>query len=136
VSADDRRLLLEAAALLMLVRAGLRLLPFPVCRHLLDRYAEQGTRSPAPGIVPRVVWAVGAAGRRLPGRTTCLADALVADAMLRRRRCASEIRFGVRPRQRPGRLDAHAWVEHEGRIVLGAVDQLSTYARLNQSRPR
>jgi hypothetical protein len=42
LSAADRRLLLEAAALLGAIRLGLWLLPFRTLRHLLDRLVQLG----------------------------------------------------------------------------------------------
>jgi transglutaminase superfamily protein len=131
LQAADWATFAEAALLLSLVRIGLRLLPFRTARQLLDRYARRARSAdgtPASGHVARVTRAVRAVSRRLPGTTTCLVDALVADAMLRRRGCASELRFGVRPPgSGAGPLDGHAWIEHRGTVVLGNMDNLSDY---------
>ena len=132
----DRRMVIEAAALLLLVRAGLPLLPFHTLRRSLGYYAD-ASRPAAPGstaLVPRVAWAVTAAARRLPIRTTCLVESLAGDTMLRRRGVSCDLRFGVRPPQR-GELAAHAWVEHEGRVIFGALDELSEYSVLSPTRP-
>ena len=55
--------------------------------------------------------------------------------MLRRRGYASEIRFGVRPEGR-GMLAAHAWVEHDGEIVFGAIHGQADYTALSPQDAR
>jgi transglutaminase superfamily protein len=123
---DARRLVVEAAVLLGFVWVGLRILSFAKLRHALDRCATRpgrGSRSSR----SQIGWAVGAAGRRLPGRT-CLMEALVADVMLRRRGYNSELHLGIRKTSDPSQpLDAHAWVESEGGIVVGALETLAQY---------
>jgi hypothetical protein len=115
----DRRLLAEAFAAALAVRIGLSLLPFSTLRRVIDA----ATRAPRAGVrrgrppVARVVWAVEVAGRRLPG-TTCLARALTAHVLLTRRGYATRIHIGV-ARDEPGRLEAHAWVEGEGQVLVG-----------------
>jgi hypothetical protein len=114
----DRRLLLEAGTLMCALQVCLRLLPFTSVRRGLDAIAswrvqpESGMASAA-----RIVWAVQAAGARLPA-TTCLVEALAADTLLRRHGAASTLRIGVR-RGSPLSLDAHAWVECDGTPIIG-----------------
>ena len=60
--------------------------------------------------------AVTAAGRHVPG-STCLTEALVGEILLSRRGFPSRLRLGVA--REAGELRAHAWVESEGRIVVG-----------------
>jgi hypothetical protein len=130
---SGRRLVLEAASLMALVWTGLRLLPLPTLRRILDRYAgppattrQADARSSAP-----VRWAIGAVAARLP-QATCLVQALAADAMLRRRGFATELRIGVRVRVSHGApLEAHAWVECGGAVVTGAIPDLPEFKVLN-----
>jgi hypothetical protein len=117
----------EALLLLVFVRIGLRITRYSRLRGWLGRVAR--VRTGTPSSVAEVTWAVGVAGRRISG-TTCLAEALAADTMLRRRGYASEIRFGVRPPS-GGALAAHAWVEHEGAVVFGAREEHSEYSVLS-----
>ena len=137
LSGRDRLLVAEAAALLGLVWLGLSILPFPTLRRLVDRFVGHSDAVAAGSSsepVRRVAWAVLAVARRWPVRTTCLVEALAADAMLRRGGYAPELRFGVRP---PGSgskpLEAHAWLEHQGVVVLGDVENLPGYAVLSGS---
>jgi hypothetical protein len=123
----DRRLLVEAFSLIVALRAGLRLLPFTAVRRCVSRWAELKTHG---GCEPgRIAWAVGAVGSRIHG-TTCLVEALAAHGMLRRRGHASALKVGVR-RGALMSIDAHAWVECSGTVVIGTTPELSEYAVLS-----
>lgn len=67
----------------------------------------------------RMIWAVDMVGRRLFPRNPCLTQAVVVQRLLRRRGIPAELRIGVRKEQGVT-LEAHAWVESEGKIVIGA----------------
>jgi hypothetical protein len=128
LSAADRVIVAEAAGLLAFIRVAVAIAPFGVVRRVLHVFPRSHNAA-------RVAWAVAAAARHVPFRTTCLVESLAADAMLRRRGVASEIRFGVRPPD-GGTLAAHAWVEHNGAVVFGARSDLSEYAVLLQENAR
>ncbi len=127
LTAADRWLIVEAAMLLAVVRLGVAAVPFSILRRALDRAGRllrPRTTGTSASSVARLGWAVAAVARRAPFRSTCLVESLAADAMLRRRGYDSEIRFGVRPPS-GGALAAHAWVEHDGAVVFGAVHDYS-----------
>ena len=85
--------------------------------------------------VSRIAWAVSAVARRLPSRTTCLVEALAAEAMLRRRGFAPTLRIGVRePGSDATLLEAHAWVECAGSVVIGGRANLADYAVFSEPR--
>jgi hypothetical protein len=130
LGSDDRRLVLEAGALMLALQGAVRLLPFAAVRRCLDRIARQGERRACNSETRvRIVWAVRAVGTRLPA-TTCLIEALAADTMLRRAGYSSTLRIGVR-RGASMSLDAHAWVECDGTPVIGMTPNLTEYARLS-----
>ena len=125
--AADGVLLIEAAALLLAARLGLSLIGFQSLRAALQRRSPSRNRPR-----DRVVWAVNAVARRVPA-TRCLAQALVMHALLHRHGHASTLKIGVRLVDRALHdvpLDAHAWVECDGRVVIGAVADLDEYAVL------
>jgi hypothetical protein len=126
----DRLLLREALTLLTLVRLGLVIFPFASVRRMLHGSAP--SESGETNVPARVAWAMGTLSRRAPAPATCLAQALVAEALLRRRGARSALRIGVRRRSdaSPGPLDAHAWVECGDLIVVGRLDDLSEYSVL------
>ena len=122
----DRGLLLEAAALIVLLRTGLRVLRFPTVEYLLHRWAYRTSTLRLPPA--RIAWAIHAVGARLSG-TTCLVEALAAHGMLRRHGAMPTLKIGVR-RGAMMALDAHAWVECEGTVVVGTTPALAEYSVL------
>jgi transglutaminase superfamily protein len=121
-------LTLEAAALVVLVRGSLWFLSFATVRRLIERrWPAHGSHPRDLAVGQRIGSAVAGVGRRLPG-TTCLVEALAADAMLRRRGVAPAVRFGARPRGRGATPDAHAWLECDGIVVVGGSVPIADYA--------
>jgi hypothetical protein len=129
LSAADRCLLLESLLLMILVRAGLAVLPFPTLRRALARLAGW-IPSKGPSRVERIPWSIRM-GRRYLGRAaSCLVQALSAQVMYARAGVAAQVRLGVR-RNDNGSLLAHAWLEREGVVVLGGAGvSLSEFSEL------
>jgi hypothetical protein len=112
---SERHLIVEAAWLIFALRLAFRALPFRLLERVVHRLARRRTTPPTS--TEHIAWAVATVGRRLPG-TTCLLQALAAYVMLARRGTEAQVHIGVaRDRGRP--LESHAWVESEGRVVLG-----------------
>jgi Transglutaminase-like superfamily len=131
LAAADRRLLLETVMLVWAVRLGLWLLPFRVMRRLLAKLASNptGSQVDVPTIVARGVWAVTVACRYVPA-ATCLTQALVTKVMLTRNGHGATVRIGV-ARTNEGQFKAHAWVETDGKVVIGGPEaSLKQYAGL------
>lgn len=125
-----RRLLVQAAAVLALVRVALLILPFkavaPLARKLQGR--GQGSGGDAPTIGD-IVWAVGVASRRVTGGT-CLTQALAGSVLLARNGYPSDLRIGVRRDPIRG-FEAHAWLERDGDIVLGQTGDQTPFIPLS-----
>jgi Transglutaminase-like superfamily len=120
-------LIAEAGAQLLVVRLAVWLLPFHTVRRRIDAIRP---RRKAREDVAEVVRAVDGVARRFPLRVTCLVHALTAQAMLRRRGYPCALRFGVRAPVRAGAVEAHAWLEHGGAVVIGRLPDLSDYRAL------
>ncbi len=127
----ERHLLINTAALLALVRLGLLLLPFAVVRRLLANIARPAKRMPdlRPSVTDRVPWAIGVASRYVPG-ATCLTQALAGQTLLARYGQAGQLRIGV-ARAAGGRLQAHAWIEIQGQIVVGQIEGFDDFTVLS-----
>jgi hypothetical protein len=111
----SRRLLLVRAALAVSgFRLALTLLPFRYVRSLAGR--RHAPRSSPRATPDELAWGVTAVGRRL--RSTCLTDALALQALLLREGHDASLRLGV-ARTHGGRLEAHAWLESGGRVLIG-----------------
>ncbi|TCJ15480.1 lasso peptide biosynthesis B2 protein [Rubrobacter taiwanensis] len=120
--AAERRLLLKAALLLTATRLGLWLLPFQTLRDWLARLAETPFRKRDDRLSREsVVWAVETAGRYISPANTCLTQALATQVLLARRGYPALLHIGV-VRGEGGRLEAHAWVESEGSVVIGGFE--------------
>lgn len=136
--ASERRLLAKAALLLGAIRVGLWMFPFRTLRDVLDkavtfhRVREMDTQT-----ADTVVWAVEAAARHMPGFNTCLTKALAAQVLLSRRGRPTLLRIGV-VRSAEGKFEAHAWVESEGRVVIGGyeLERYTPLATLEGERSR
>ena len=75
-----------------------------------------------------VAWAVSAGSRYTPS-TSCLVQALAAQMLLNRRGYLSQLRIGV-AKGDAGQFQAHAWVESDGRIIIGGNKDFLRYKML------
>jgi hypothetical protein len=130
LSKADQVLLLKSALVLGAITLGLRVLSFLTVQRVLAGTTKPADRlhhahRPSP---ERIAWAVRVASRGLPA-ATCLSQALAVRALLLRQGYPAQLRIGV-AKGETGQLDAHAWVESEGRIVIGGAQDLSRYTPL------
>lgn len=132
----EHRTSLEAAALMVSIRASFRVASFAATQRWLARCcrarAARADQPPAEATAAWVGAAVRAASRRLPG-SSCLVEAMAAEAMLRRRGVASTLHIGVRAPSAVTPLDAHAWLECAGTVVIGDQANLTDYRILTRS---
>jgi len=128
----DRWLLLKAAGLLAAIRFSLYLFPFPAVRPLLDRASKASQRLLVdPPRVEHLAWAVTVAGGVIPRGGHCLSQALALHILLARRGFPSKICYGVQ--REPGApFMAHAWVEHDGVVLIGG-NNLNRFIRLTST---
>lgn len=130
LSWGDRQLLFSTILLLSTIRLGLRLLRFQTLQHLLIKMIPRTTVLPLEqASVNKVVWAVEVVSRYMPGGVKCLARALATQVLLGRRGYMTQLRIGV-AKSEAGQLEAHAWVESQGRIVIGGLESLTRFTPL------
>ncbi|MCS7078834.1 MAG: lasso peptide biosynthesis B2 protein [Chloracidobacterium sp.] len=131
LSPDDRAGLLVAWALLTAVDVLCRVIGVRCCLHCLQRMtARCSSVSPPEEWVMRQAELVGRAARHTLRPTTCLIRALALWFWLTRRGVTCEIVLGVQ--KTLGALEAHAWVEWQGRPLLEAADIRQHYAAFDQ----
>lgn len=65
-----------------------------------------------------IAWAVKAVGESVPGFRNCLVRAIALQALLKTSLQDCELRIGV-ARTASGEFLAHAWIEKEGRVLVG-----------------
>jgi hypothetical protein len=134
----------NAAFWLLAVKAGLYLLPFERLRGWLVRLGEPVNRALDPASkfpdseeIREITEAVSRLGRFLaPLRISCLPQALVGDLLLRRKGFDVQLKIGVL-KSFGDQLVAHAWLECQGRVILGDLhdlDQFISFSALAVSR--
>jgi hypothetical protein len=119
----DRRMLTSALFTVAVVRASLWIFPFSVTQRFCasPRHRARLLQS-AQGhtCIERVCSAVTIASRYIPS-ATCLTQALAANFLLQRRGHPTTLRIGV-AKDLSGKLEAHAWLENNGRVIIGGPD--------------
>jgi len=133
LSASDWLLIIQAMGWFAVVEFGLRVLKLKTLLAVLenDRPAEREGSNRAPTNAERVGYCVELASRLHPLRPTCLKKALVLFALLARRGVKARVVVGTA--KSDGKLDAHAWIEHDGRVIMGgpARERYSTLCSLD-----
>lgn len=118
IPAYERRLLVIALPIVVLVRLGLWLCPLQSLQSFLARLADEMAAPLAhPDYADRVARAVRRASQLVP-RASCLTQALATMLLLRRRGLIGRLCIGVQ-RDADGIFRAHAWVELRGKVIIG-----------------
>jgi hypothetical protein len=115
----DARLLAAAAPATALVRLALWALPFRTVRNAVARVAAPANITVTRPPLDRIVWSIHVAARFIP-RASCLTQSLTAQILLVRYGYPAVVRLGVA--RDAGQFEAHAWVESDGRVVIGEAD--------------
>ena len=123
--------LLRAFIMVLIFRIALTFMRYRrIARYIRVRHSP-GRKQLGPYII---AWAVRHAARPVPF-AHCLTQALALQYLLARQGSESVIRVGMLAGG-DGTIDAHAWVLHEGQVLIGGNDRsLSSYATLVDLRP-
>lgn len=131
---NDRRLILHALGWVVAVRLSLWIVPFRFLRAAFAHPAEnRATRTTPPVSTARIAWAVMAVSRYVP-YASCLTQTLATMGLLRRHGYSADMRIGV-ALDAARNLQAHAWVESEGKLVIGGTG-LEQYTPLTRPNVR
>ena len=128
---DDKHLLVRIAVLMLSIRIGMSVVPFRVLLAFLRSWRERQSvaRALDKKRAKRALWGITVISPYVPG-ATCLTRALAALTVLGHMGQDACLRFGI-ARQQGGELTGHAWVEAEGKIVMGNLSDLSRYSVLS-----
>ena len=131
----EQLLLIKASLLLVVIRLGLRLLPFRTLRRLLTKATQAPPRLQQKAdrfCADRVARAVAVASHHVPAvgnpAETCLTQALATQVLLTRRGHQTSLQIGV-ARGEENQFQAHAWLECGGKVVIGG-SELERYTRI------
>ncbi len=133
-SEGARTLLLSAFVRVVLSRIALSLLPFrAIHRFLAPEHKTAERRARSSDSIERITWAITVSARRIPG-ASCLTQAIAAHSLLRRHGHAAHLRIGV-VKSDSGALRAHAWIDVEGKTVLGQTsEEFTTLESIERKR--
>jgi len=137
LSPADRWLLLQAIGALPMMALAVRTLGPGRCYRFLVRMTpvtDASARCGA-GVSLRALHTgrlVGIAARRGLVRSSCLVRSMTVWWFLRRQKIPCQLHIGVRKQQ--DRLEAHAWIEHEGRVIDDDADVSRRYAPFSGAR--
>ncbi|MBW4612041.1 MAG: lasso peptide biosynthesis B2 protein [Desmonostoc vinosum HA7617-LM4] len=125
---SDRHLLINTFMLLGLVKLGLWLLPFQTLRQVIANFNQPNPKLDQTSL-SKIIWAVNVSTRYIPSGAMCLARALTCQVLMSRRSYSPELCIGVAKTDK-GKLEAHAWVESQGQIIVGDLTDLGRFTRL------
>ena len=127
-----KRLWLQAYILMSLIRLGLYLLPFQRLQSLIlkaERLKFVSTMVPD-ATVRAIALSVERSARYSVGNPMCLAKALTTAVLMSIYGFPYQINIGV-AKDESNNLEAHAWVESEGRVIVGYLPDLSRYVPMS-----
>jgi len=131
----DRRLAIQAAAILSLTRVGLKLVGLRRWKALVIHFAS---RKASPGSGPvraadarKIARIQDAVSRHLNWHANCLERSLALWWQLGRRGIESDLRIGARKEE--GRFEAHAWVELGNAVLNDSGETHMHYAPFDGS---
>ncbi|MEM6753926.1 MAG: lasso peptide biosynthesis B2 protein [Cyanobacteria bacterium P01_C01_bin.38] len=114
--------------LLGAIRLGLLLLEFRILLKIVNRLST--LKLPLnTARLGQIVWGVNVATRYMPGGAKCLARALTTQVLMSHSGFSPELCIGV-AKSDSGELEAHAWIKHQGYVVIGHLPDLPRYIQL------
>jgi hypothetical protein len=123
MQADDRVLVFQAAAALIVCRVCLYLVSF----ESLKLWATRAKRTKKSVPILKLIWATTLVARLMPN-STCLVRALAASRLLAQNGYKSTLHIGVK--RTNDVLEAHAWVEYDGRAIIDISGEAPQFTRL------
>jgi len=111
---ETKWLLIKALATLWIVRIMLWIFSFVRIQSIIKGFTHKSGKNKIP--LPKITWATQVMSRFTP-RATCLVRALAGQILLSQYGYDSNIKIGVS--RDKGEFEAHAWLEHDGGVILG-----------------
>ena len=127
----EKKLLIKSLSLIMVVRVGLWILPFNLLEKWLSGAAPDPGRTSDWSTIKLIVRSVRLCSRFVP-YATCLTQALATRVLLRIDGQPSDLKIGVE-KDRNKKFEAHAWIEVDGKIVIGKLPGHHRFTVLNSN---
>lgn len=127
LSRQEKWLYLNTAFWLLAVKVGLYLLPFERLRGWLAHFDPPDDKLVDLEEMRSIIQTIERIGQFLAPLRNCLLQALVGHRLLGRKGFNVQLKIGVL--KHPGdQLAAHAWLEYQGRVILGDLRGLEQFA--------
>jgi Transglutaminase-like superfamily len=114
--------------LLVLFRIGLWTIPYRVLKRFADATAKG--RDAKPDDIQSIVRCVTSMARFVY-EGTCLTQALTTQVLMKRVGLIPTLRLGVA--QENGQFKAHAWIEYDGKVIIGDLGPKMVFTTLRQA---
>jgi hypothetical protein len=129
---SKRRLLIATFLLLNSIRIGFLLVKFSLLQKLLEKFStfhpDKSTNSTIS--IDQIIWAINVSTHLSPGQAKCLARALTAHTLMKRQGYNPTLQIGV-IKNSEEEFQAHAWLEYQGKIVVGQLPDMEKYSTLH-----
>lgn len=128
-----KKLLSQSLIAVTSIRLSLWIFPFKALNNWLCNFAsaDSGDRKTEWSVIDNVTSAVQACSLYVP-YASCLTQALTVRTLLGLRGQASQLKIGV-DRDEGGKFMAHAWVEIDGKIIIGKLPHHHNFNVLRSS---
>jgi hypothetical protein len=123
---SEKRQALVTILLMASVRLALWTVPFRVLKRISDPDGLSSRLRLPVFSQDQVAWAIRLASRYVPG-ASCLTQALTARILLNASGHPNNLHIGV---ARETGFEAHAWIELEGRILIGGAEKSARFAKI------
>ena len=119
LSLEDKILFFKTMVLVGVFRIGLLIVPLKLIQQFSDSVTPKSSK-PKTNIISseKISWCVKTVGNYIFGPKSCLPLALAAEVLLKENGYPAIINIGVYKGDEI-KLEGHAWVESEGKIIVG-----------------
>ena len=130
---QEKKLLSQSFFLVVGIRLSLWIFPFRWLNDWLLGFGSANFNNQSTDwiIIGKVTRSVRLCSRHIP-HASCLTQALATQTLLRLRGLDSQLRFGV-DKDENDKLMAHAWIEVDGKIIIGKLSRHRRFSVLNHS---
>jgi Transglutaminase-like superfamily len=129
---SKRRLLIVTFLLLNSIRVGFLFARFSFLQKVLNQFSTfHSDKSDHPSIeVDQIIWAINVSTQLSPGQAKCLARALTVHTLMKQQGYDPILQIGV-IKNAEEEFQAHAWLEYQGKIVVGELPNMEKYSKLH-----
>lgn len=119
--------LIFASFYLLFSSIALKRFPLRRTQYLLMKLGQRVRLPVSPLTLTRAVWAVEMATPYIPRGSNCFVRALALQTLLAHRGLFTQLYVGFA--QKAETMEGHAWLEHDGKVLIGEIEDLSRFQK-------